>query len=310
MDTPVAIIFYNRPGHLQLLLNVLATVRPTRLFAICDGPKNEEAAEQVAACRQLIDEIGWPCTVVKNYAASNMGLRGRFDSGLDWFFDLNESGIVLEDDVLPDPSFFAFTSTMLERYKDDSRVMQVGGLNFQDGIQRSRNAGYYFSSYAHSWAFATWRRAWQKHDKSMADWPTHGVEILRRQFDNDIYAVRYWQYILDRHSQSPNDTWDYPWQFSIWREHGMCCIPEVNLVRNIGFGPEAIHTKYASDPGMDKPTFTLHNFRAPDKQTINRAADRYTLQHIYGVDTNWWRNASWMRYWKGIKKRLLSTTKN
>ncbi|MCU0334663.1 MAG: hypothetical protein MUF62_06385 [Chitinophagaceae bacterium] len=306
MDTPVAIIFYNRPAHLQALLQVLAAVRPTRLFAICDGPKNAEAAVQVAACRQLIDDISWPCTVEKNYATSNLGLRGRFDSGLDWFFEQNEYGIVLEDDVLPDPSFFDFTSTMLQRYKDDRKVMQVGGLNFQDGIRRTNGAGYYFSSYAHSWAFATWRRAWQLHDKAMADWSTQGMQILRRQFGGDVYAVRYWQYILERHAQSPNDTWDYPWQFSIWREGGMCCIPEVNLVRNIGFGPDAIHTKHASDPGMDKPTFSLSNFRAPAKQAINRAADRYTLQHIYGVDTSWWRNAGWMRYWKGIKRRLLA----
>ncbi|WP_416439622.1 hypothetical protein [Phnomibacter sp. MR] len=308
MDTPIAIIFYNRPAYLQSLLNVLAIVRPTRLFAICDGPKDAAAAVQVNACRQLIDQISWPCTVTKNYAATNMGLRGRFDSGLDWFFDLNEAGIVLEDDVIPDPSFFTYTSTLLHRYMHDDQVMQIGGLNFQDGIRRTKQAGYYFSAYAHSWAFATWRRAWQLHDKSMADWPTHGLHILHRQFGKDKQAIQYWQYILNRHHQSPNDTWDYPWQYSIWRHQGICCIPEVNLIKNIGFGPDAIHTKDPNGPGMNKNTFTLENCTAPTEKLINRVADLYTLQHIYGVDTNFWRNSKLRQYWLGFKHKIFSKT--
>lgn len=303
MDTPVAIIFYNRPAHLQALLNVLGKVKPSRLFAICDGPRDAEASAQVEACRQLIDEIPWPCTIAKNYSDTNLGLRGRFDSGLDWFFALNEAGIVLEDDVIPDPSFFAFTSTLLRRYMHDPQVFQIGGLNFQDGIRRTRNAGYYYSSYAHSWAFATWQRAWQLHDKTMADWPVHGLDILQRQFGKDRYAIGYWQYILNRHFQSPNDTWDYPWQYSIWRNQGICCIPEVNLIKNIGFGPDAIHTKNPDDPGMNKPTFSLGNFQAPDNKTIPKAADRYTLEHIYGVDTGWWNNSELKRYWLAVKRR-------
>ena len=304
MDTPVAIIFYNRPAHLQALLNVLGMVKPTRLFAICDGPKDAAAAVQVQACRQLIDEITWPCTITKNYSDTNLGLRGRFDSGLDWFFKHNEAGIVLEDDVVPDPSFFDFTSTLLRRYMHDPQVMQIGGLNFQDGIRRTKAAGYYYSSYAHSWAFATWRRVWQLHDKTMADWPKQGLYTLQRQFGKDASAIGYWQYILNKHYLSPNDTWDYPWQYSIWRNQGICCIPEVNLIRNIGFGPDAIHTKNPDDPGMNKPTFCLERFDAPDRKRIHRAADRYTLRHIYGVNTSCWHNSALKRYWLGMKRRL------
>jgi len=105
MDTPVAIIFYNRPAHLQALLNVLGKVKPSRLFPICDGPRDAEASAQVEACRQLIDEIPWPCTIAKNYSDTNLGLRGRFDSGLDWFFALNEAGIVFKDYVQPVSTF-------------------------------------------------------------------------------------------------------------------------------------------------------------------------------------------------------------
>jgi hypothetical protein len=252
----------------------------------------------------MIDNLEWECTIEKNYAEENMGLRGRFDSGLDWFFERNEAGIVLEDDVIPDPSFFTYATTLLERYRSDHKIFQIGGLNFQNGIPRSGKGGYYFSSYAHSWAFATWRRAWILHDKAMTDWPTSGLSVLKRQFDKDTFSIQYWKFILDKHFLSPNDTWDYPWQFSVWRNNGKCCIPEVNLIKNIGFGPDAIHTKNANDPGMNKQTFTLKNFDEPATTAINRKADRYTLQHIYGVNTNFWKNSKTYQLLIRLKRRF------
>jgi hypothetical protein len=306
MDTPVAIIFYKRPLFLKGLLEVLAVVKPTKLFAICDGPQDEQTATLVKQCKELIENIHWECSVEKNYSELNLGLRGRFDSGLDWFFERNEGGIVLEDDVLPDPSFFEYAATLLERYQHDSDVLQIGGLNFQNGISRSGNAGYYFSSYAHSWAFATWRRAWKLHEKNMPDWPKNGLEVLQRQFGKDKYSINYWKYTLDKHFKSPNDTWDYPWQYSIWRNGGKCCIPDVNLIKNIGFGADAIHTKDPNGPGMNKNTFKLTSFTAPPDKSINRLADQYTLRHIYGVDTNFWRNSKLRQYWMGLKHRIFS----
>ena len=304
MDTPIAIIFFRRPEILSGLLKVLAFVRPKRLFAICDGPYDDESAKLVSECKELIDNIGWECTIEKNYSEVNLGLRGRFDSGLDWFFERNEGGIVLEDDVLPDLSFFEYAATLLERYRNDADVLQIGGLNFQNGIRRTKNGGYYFSSYAHSWAFATWRRAWRLHEKTMSDWPHDGLKVLQRQFGSDIHSINYWKFILDKHFKSPNDTWDYPWQYTIWRNNGKCCIPEVNLIKNVGFGPDAIHTKDPNGPGMNKNTFRLTSFTAPSEKSINRLADQYTLRHIYGVDTSFWANSKLHQYWKGLKNRL------
>ena len=104
-----------------------------------------------------------------NYADTNMGCKRRVSSGLDWVFSQAERAIVIEDDCLPHPDFFAFCDEMLDLYADDPRVAAVTGDYFQEGVRRG-DASYYFSRYVHVWGWATWRRAWDHFDVDMAFW--------------------------------------------------------------------------------------------------------------------------------------------
>ena len=113
--------------------------------------------------------VDWPCEVTRDYADANLGLPARFETALDAVFAAVDRAIILEDDCLPDPSFFPFCAALLERYSDDPRVMAIAGARFTP--MRGR-ASYSFSRFPHWTGWATWRRAWACYDHAMADWPS------------------------------------------------------------------------------------------------------------------------------------------
>jgi hypothetical protein len=180
--------------------------------------------------------------VLKNFAETNMGCKQRVSSGLDWVFETVAEAIILEDDCLPHPTFFRFCEELLNRYRDDERIMAISGDNFQFGRKRTEHS-YYFSRYPHCWGWATWRRAWRYYDGDMDLWPTIREGKWLRDILEDRQAVAYWARIFDRTYNGDIDSWAYAWTFACWTQSGLTALPNVNLVSNIGFGIEATHTQ-------------------------------------------------------------------
>lgn len=241
LNTPVALIIFNRPATTRRVFDAIRHVRPQQLLVIADGPRLDRSGEGelCAAARAIVDEVDWPCDVQTNFAAVNLGCKGRVSSGLDWVFRSVEEAIILEDDCLPHPSFFRYCAELLDRYRNDERVMHIGGANFQFG-RRHGVASYYFSRYAHVWGWACWRRAWQHYDVTLNRWPALKTEILS-QFEKPAEA-EFWGFVLDQVRQGKIDTWDYQWSLACMANRGLATVPNVNLVSNIGFGADATHT--------------------------------------------------------------------
>jgi len=222
----------------------IAKARPSKLLVIADGPRADhpDDAEKCAAVRAIIDGINWDCEVLKNYSDVNLGCKRRVSSGLDWVFDTVEEAIILEDDCLPHPTFFRFCEEMLEKYRDDERIAMISGNNFQFGRKRTEYS-YYFSRYTHIWGWASWRRAWGNYDVDMKIWP----EIRDGGWLEDLLGNRrsvwYWKYVFGNVYQGKVDTWDYQWTFACWIQNALTIIPDVNLISNIGFDSEAVHTQ-------------------------------------------------------------------
>ncbi len=59
----------------------------------------------------------------------------------------------------------------------------------------------------------------------------------------DRISVWYWKYKFENIYKGRSDIWDYQWTFSCWIQNSLTVIPNVNLISNIGFGPDAQHTK-------------------------------------------------------------------
>lgn len=282
MSTPIVYLIFNRPYVTVKTFAAIRAQKPDKLFIIADGPRpgyldDEQKCHDV---REIVQQIDWPCEVYRNYVEQNMGLKHRVGSGLDWVFSQVDRAIIIEDDCLPHPDFFLFCNALLERYEMDDRVGVITGNNFQNGRKRG-NASYYFSKYNHCWGWATWRRAWQKNDLNLTFWPKWRESQAWTNFMPDRIERTYWTNIFDQMHRNEINSWAYPWTASVWYHGGLTATPNVNLVKNIGFGPDATHTVTATEKeGL--PVYPLGPLTHPDEVVQNRKADRYVFDHNFG----------------------------
>lgn len=277
---PVVLLLYRRPAATARVLAALRAYRPTQLVLVADGPRRDQPADvqAVSAARTAAEAVDWPCTITRHYADTNMGLRARVESGLHAVFAAHERAIILEDDCVPDPSFFPYCAELLARYAADSRVMAVAGDHFQPRPYHA--ASYYFSRYPHCWGWATWRRAWQHYDGAMADWPALRTTNWLTELLGNRRAAQVWTTTFDRVYAGAIDSWAFRWTYSCWRAGGLTALPAVNLVRNIGGGATATHT--AQSPFVDRPTQALpFPLRHPPAVVRHARADIYTQRAMF-----------------------------
>lgn len=279
LDTPVLLIAWRRDSILQKVIDALRIVRPRQLFIACDGPNRERLgeAEKVAATRALIDTcIDWDCQVDKLYSDINLGCRRCVSSAITWFFSHVEEGIILEDDCVPHIDFFGFCSSLLDRYRNDSRIWSICGSNFQLGHRRG-DASYYFSIHGDSWGWATWRRAWEHYEQTEALWPRFRDSGRLR----DVFLIKqeeiFWLDIINNlFDNGKPDSWAYQWWLTSWMNHGLHIWPNSNLISNIGFGDDATHT-FGATLFAGTQLQSLGPLTHPDFILPDRTADEFSF---------------------------------
>ncbi len=282
---PVVLLVYNRPDHTRKVLEQIRLAKPSNLLVVADGPRPDRPQDQAACAevRALVETgIDWKATVQTNYAPANMGLRQRVSSGLTWAFQQVEQAIILEDDCVPDPSFFPFCSELLQRYEHDARVGAIAGDSYQPQPFACPSS-YYFSRYPHCWGWATWRRAWKFFDESMMRWPPlRDAGWLHDLFPNPLEA-EYWRQIFDLVSQREINSWAYVWTFSCWSQNLLTALPRVNLVNNIGVGSLATNTQDAHEvlhhAAIGAMQFPLVH---PETMTRHGPADAFSQEFVFG----------------------------
>lgn len=283
---PLLFLVFNRPDTTKQVFEAIRQVKPAKLYVAADGPRlnREKDKRKVLEVRDIATNVDWACEVKTLFRDNNQGCKKAVSSAIEWFFEHEEEGIILEDDCVPDRSFFHFCSELLDRYRDDRRIMAISGDNFQQGRQRTEYS-YYFSRIPHCWGWATWKRAWKCWDGKLDAWP----EIDKSGLLNDIAGgdkpfVEYWSGIFNRCYAGRIDSWAYPWTFSCWIQSGLTILPNENLVSNIGFGEEATHTTKANDMhavlAVGNMTFPL---RHPPYIIRDSEADRFTDRHNFGI---------------------------
>ena len=197
LKTPVVLFIYKRSSNLEAITKILRQIKPICVYIIADGPKLGDEVECQKTRRRLLDLIDWPCKIHKNYTKNNLGLKDRFRTGIDWVFKHEQRAIFIEDDCIPDSTFFKFCDELLEKYKDDQRMMTISGNNFQFGQKKSSDS-YYFSRYPHIWGWATWRRTWMHYDGNIIDWPARRSTNWLKEATHGFIIAKFWKYIFDR----------------------------------------------------------------------------------------------------------------
>ncbi len=286
MDTPVVFIVFNRPEVTMLVFAAIREARPAVLFVIADGPRPDRPGEweKCSAVRAVVEAgVDWPCEVRRNYSETNLGCGRRVSSGLDWVFEQVEEAIILEDDCLPNASFFPFCEELLDRYRSDDRVAQIGGSNHQyRDFQRPQS--YYFSRYNHIWGWASWRRSWVRNDTLMREWPGFVSDGGCERLFNSRRVAAFWRRQWAAVANGKIDTWDLQWSFACLRLGKVTVLPTISLVENIGFGPEATHTR---ESPRRKPTVGPIRFPLvhPTETIPDTEADEHTEKLMFSNPT-------------------------
>lgn len=298
--TPVLFLIFNRADLASRVFERIRAVRPNQLFIAADGPRPDRLDERelCAEARLAVSKVDWPCHVQRLYHDSNLGCKMAVATALKWFFENVEEGIILEDDCLPDPSFFPFCAELLDRYRDQPGVAMIGGSQSLSRKRRpSCGSSYYFSKYPHIWGWATWRRTWRDYDPAMASWDGNCKRLnrisnsrVRRRFARKFDAVK----------SGLNDTWDYQFVHQCLVSGAISVVPNTNLVENLGFDERATHTLHPAPPDLvleaGKMIFPMLH---PDRLVVNEWADRQTEKWVYRVPTNLWVSLQW-----SLEKRL------
>lgn len=305
LKVPVAFIIFNRPDTTDRVFQAIRQAQPQKLFVIADGPRGDRPgeAEKCAAARAVIDQVDWDCEVLTNYSEVNLGCKIRVSSGIDWVFSQVEEAIILEDDCLPAPSFFAFCQVLLDRYRHDERIMAISGNNFQNAQSRT-DYSYYFSRYNHIWGWASWRRAWQHYDVDLKTWPEFLHSSLIKSVCDDELEQQFWTYNFQKVHSGDVDTWDYQWTYTCWTQGGLSILPNVNMVSNIGFGPSATHTQKNSAIA-NMPAQDIWKITDPPFIVRHKEADKYTFDEIFCG-----KNIRFSKTFVGRLKNILSKIKN
>jgi ADP-heptose:LPS heptosyltransferase len=275
-NTPVLYLIFNRPDVTRITFERLRELKPSKLYVAADGARAHKPGE-AALCEQtraIIKDVDWPCEVKTLFRDQNLGCGNAVSDAITWFFKEEERGIIIEDDCLPDLSFFQYCEELLEKYKNDERVFHIGGVNFQNGQKRGEG-DYYFSAVAHVWGWASWRRAWNKYkfdipqlDKFISE------DKLGKYFDNKIIK-NHWTKTFVNIEKHETDTWDHQWTYCIYNNGGLSIIPNQNMVSNIGFGADATHTTTSNQYANIVPKPIQFPLKHPKEVKQDKEADLY-----------------------------------
>lgn len=285
VQSPVLFLVFNRPDNTQRVFQKIKAARPARLYVSADGPRADRP-DDVALCkevRNIVSDIGWDCEVKTVFNEENKGCKIAVSSAIDWFFDQEEEGIILEDDCLPAASFFFFCDLMLEKYRTDQSIFCITGSNAQKGIQRGV-ASYYFSQLANIWGWASWKRVWKRYDRELSGFEEEDAQHFLEENFADPILRDYWLNTFQRLKKGEVDTWDQQFQFLTFFEKGLCITPNTNLISNIGFGKQATHTVEPLDHSAMQPLGEIQDVIHPDEIIPDKEADYFLFSREFKLE--------------------------
>lgn len=243
---PVLLLLFNRPDLTEGVVRKLKHYSPNKLYIAIDGPRTSQEGE-AALClsvREIVDKmVDWPCGKEWLVREWNLGCGPAVKTALDWFFEHEESGMILEDDCHPSPDFFRFQQEMLQSHRDDERIFMVSGNNFLPECVESRTP-VYLSKYTSIWGWGTWRRSWLDYqftysEDESTDWQ-HVIQTAACSSAESVYWMKEFNKLCG--VKTPH-TWDIQLQFSVWKHGRKNIFPSKNLVTNHGLRSDATHTR-------------------------------------------------------------------
>ena len=282
MNKAVLFIIFNRLSTTKRVFNEIRKAKPPRLYIASDGPRNTIQGEDkiIEKIRKyIIDNINWDCEVKTLFRKKNRGCGLSVSEAITWFFKNENDGIILEDDCLPNQSFFYFCETLLDKYKNNKLIWHISGDQFIPDYESKYS--YYFAKIQHCWGWASWADRWNNYSYDL----TNYSEINLKKFSNNTNVQKYWEYILHKMKNNEIDTWDYQWLFKIVEMNGLCINPSKNMITNIGFGTHATHTMNKNDPNSKLKSCSISKIIYTPEIKLDIRATNLIYSLHFGIDT-------------------------
>ncbi|RGT08963.1 glycosyltransferase family 2 protein [Dorea formicigenerans] len=256
-DIPVALFLFKRSDTVVRIIDVLADVKPKKIYLLSDQGRNENEKQIVAQTRKIIEKsIDWECEVIKNYALENRGVYRNIGEGAKWVFEHEKMAIFLEDDNLPEISFFSYCKELLEKYENTQKVLWICGTNYLG--EYTSEYSYMFTQHLLPCGWASWSDKFLKfYDGEML---TYKDPVKRKQFCESYKSKALLHQRLQsldgeyRRKENNNGfkSWDYQMLFSLRSNELLGVSPVYNQIRNIGADQFSIHGGTSLDKTMTK----------------------------------------------------------
>lgn len=244
-QTPILFVFFRRKDIATRSFECIRKIQPSKLYLACDGARSHVDGEKEIVedtRRTILNAIDWPCDVHTLFQDNNLGCGMGVYTAINWLFEQEDEGIILEDDCIANASFFSYVSELLEKYKNDERIGMIAGTNQIE--QYAMPYSYCFSKYAACWGWASWSRAWKNMDIDMKFLSGHKSDVFYNRGFLGKECGR-WNYQIDMIVKDRVSAWDWQWYFSLASQNQLCIFPKVNLISNIGNDSNATHTAFS-----------------------------------------------------------------
>lgn len=279
-ETAILFLIFNRSDTTQLVFDQIRKLRPRFLYVAADGPRKNmpNDIEKCSETRKIIEGIDWECNLKTLYRQENLSCGPSVSEAITWFFNHEEEGIILEDDCLPDLTFFTFCSELLSKYRNSDKVMMISGTKLAEDNLPTDN--YYFTKYANIWGWASWRRVWLNYQFKINDDKRTISETLAQVLPSRSERW-YWLSEFSKLKNNKVNTWDYQLLYAIWQQGGLAISPSINMIKNIGFNNNSTRTFLHDSlkmPDSNQMSFPLSH---PEKIEINQLIDQRIFLSVY-----------------------------
>lgn len=239
-DVPVCLFLFQRSDTVLRIIERLSVVKPKRLYLMSDQGRNEEEKKRVSLCRETVENaINWDCEVFKDYATENRGVFGNIGLGALRVFEKEEVAIFLEDDNLPEITFFHFCKEMLDRYKDNDRILWVCGTNYLGKYENDSNDSYMFTQSLLPCGWASWKQKFVKYyDAFFNNYDKTVITRLKETYKcKPLFKQQIETIDIERNRMLQGErvrSWDFQMCFSIRANDLLGISPKYNQIKNIG----------------------------------------------------------------------------
>mgnify|MGYP003207438322 CR=1 FL=1 len=243
VETPVLFVTFVRPDYARQTWEGIKATKPKTLYFYSNKGRAEKEGEveRNNEIRSYINEIDWDCDLHIFFREECVNVYDSLRGAIDWLFDNEERGIILEEDCVPTKAFFSFVDQMIEKFKEDKRVWCISG----DNIKQNPSGYDYMFSHLHAmYGWASWRDRWR-----MVNWDHLYIkETIDEHIYYRLFKTKEQAKAKEKALSNMEDMlyrtkcWDYIFGLCMDQYHALTVQPKEHLVKNIGVTGQH-HTK-------------------------------------------------------------------